>query len=741
MATRVLGPTGSRRRRRFLFVSLLLIAAAALLFVGAAQAVHDETFQLDGDALASTTTNICSVGETPPCHAQSFDWDSFFDSAGAKSPVLPDASRPGYTASGFQRDFNTGNNGTTYVTNDATTFTQGSKDINNISSNWVCTPANNVTNKGDIQNAYAVAYTDPVTQQQFLYFAQERNSNVGDANVGFWFLQDNANCPSGGGAWTGNHVDGDLFIVSAFTNGGSVSTITAYKWVGGASGHIDPTPVAGGGDCRASTQTAGDPICATANTTNITVPWLTDNNGKTTGLGHSLLAGEFFEGGINLSNAGLAGKCFNVFVGNTRSSQSLTATLYDFARGSLGECTSTTATTPVDAADHTKGPATSIPVDPADARVDVQDKTVLTVTGASSFSGSIDWHICGPTDASSTQLCDGTTGNVGVDLGSQNITAGGTYYSPTATVTAAGRYCFRAEFSGDSSVGVPSSSDSRATECFTVAPQQPSLTTAATTGPVDFGQPISDTVTLSGTAHKPGSGGPTGSDGSINPTSFGGDASGNIVVTAYGPDSCSTAAFTSNPIAASGDGSYGGAGTAFEFTPSSPGQYIFVASYAGDPPNTKNIAASACSAAPDAEKVTVRQIPTEIATAQKVYPNDSATITSSVAGNLLPSGGTVVFRLYGPTAGSTAAQNCALHGDTIGSGGLLYRQTNSNVGGTHSATTATSNTTVAVDASDTYYWRVTYAPGDTAHLGSQSDCVENTAVTFTNDSGPGSLFP
>ena len=29
--------------------------------------------------------------------------------------------------------------------------------------------------------------------------------------------------------------------------------------------------------------------------------------------------------------------------------------------------------------------------------------------------------------------------------------------------------------------------------------------------------------------------------------------------------------------------------------------------------------------------------------------------------------------------------------------------------------------------------------GDQAHTGRQSDCVEHTNITFTNDSGPGTL--
>ena len=129
-------------------------------------------------------------------------------------------------------------------------------------------------------------------------------------------------------------------------------------------------------------------------------------------------------------------------------------------------------------------------------------------------------------------------------------------------------------------------------------------------------------------------------------------------------------------------------------------------------------------------------VPTQISTAQSAYPNDSATITSSVAGNVLPATGTVIFRLYGPTAGATASANCLLHGNTVGSGGLLYTQTNNNVGGAHQVTTSTTNTSVSVNVSETYYWRVTYATGDTAHTGRQSDCVENTVLTFNNDSGP-----
>lgn len=789
MTEKILGPTGSKRRKRFLFVPMFLVACTALFIVASAQAVHDLDFQLDGNVLST----VCGTTPDGNCSVQKFDWGRpagsnnanyiFNADRSVNTSVVDKANTTGFTAAAFQRDFGlkvsaadncslTSTDATkAFCTADTTTFATGSKDIQNISGggadqagNWQCNKDNNVNSKIDITNAYSAAYAAS-NGDKIMYFALEKNKDNGTNNAGFWFLQGDANCVSTGSAvnFSGNHRNGDILITSAFTSGGGVSSILVFRWAGGATGCIDSDPsaapacdqqpIGSGGDCKTS-PTAGTPpvdtICATTNSGtlasngNIAVPWLTAD--ATLGVGNTVVPPDFFEGAINISKAfrdapggGSPPACFNTFIADTRSSTSAPATLFDYTRGVLGQCSSTTTTTPVDAADNTQAPASSIPADPADAKVLVKDKTVITINGISSFSGSISWHICGPTAASSTQLCDGTTGNVGVDLGSQNVTAAGTYYSPTATVTSAGRYCFRAEFSGDTTAGVPGSSDNRATECFTVAPVQPALTTDATDGPVDFGQPISDSVSLSGTAHKPGTGGPTGSNGSINPTTLGSDATGNIVVKAYGPDSCSTVAFTSNAIAASGDGTYGGAGSAFEFTPTAPGQYIFVASYAGDSPNTLGIAESACSAAPEAEKVTVRQIPTAIDTTPRAYPADSATITSSVAADNLLAGGTVQFRLFNSQANCVAGASQ----QTVGQGGLLYKESKTLTGGSHSETVSTANSTVAVSADATVYWRVTYAPtaGDTVHTGRQSVCIENTGLTFAGDAGPGTLFP
>ena len=73
-------------------------------------------------------------------------------------------------------------------------------------------------------------------------------------------------------------------------------------------------------------------------------------------MGNKLRTAEFFEGGLNLTQEGLGGKCFNTFIGDTRSSTSLTATLFDFAAGQLGSCESNITTTPKKGDGTTKSP-------------------------------------------------------------------------------------------------------------------------------------------------------------------------------------------------------------------------------------------------------------------------------------------------------------------------------------------------------------------------------------------------
>src|SRR5262245_683065 len=107
MATRMLGPTGSRRRRRFLLAPILMAALAAVFLVAGAQAVHDTgAFELDGNATNNPAVtgddwdNVCHQVLTTDCSttnntngATAVDWvaepnlnSSIFTTGGSKDP-------------------------------------------------------------------------------------------------------------------------------------------------------------------------------------------------------------------------------------------------------------------------------------------------------------------------------------------------------------------------------------------------------------------------------------------------------------------------------------------------------------------------------------------------------------------------------------------------------------------------------------------------------------------------------
>jgi hypothetical protein len=681
----------------------LIVAAMTLLVATAVLAVHDEDFQLDGDVIASTTTNKGGS-------VQTVDWDSIFDANGNEKAPLP----PGFEDAGFKKDFQ--HTGTTFVTKDTTTYATGSKDTLPISG-WQCNFDNNVNSKIDVMNAYAASYVDPQTGDEIVYFALERNTNTGDANVGFWFLQDAVGCESTGGAvdFTGEHRDGDILIVSAFSGGGLVSTINAYRWNGDdATGSLGTTPIASGVDCRSTTVLPGDPACGAANTANITTPWLTANFKDK--VGHTLRTAEFFEGGVNLTDTGLGGRCFNTFIGDTRSSTSLTATLFDFASGELGACGSDIVTTPQDGAGNTI-PAAGLQIG-ADARVDVRDHADITVTGVATFGGTVTFSLCGPLALDSTTNCQTGGVQIGDPVAVVGTAGSAAVDSEFATLTSAGRYCWRGDYSGDAGVGVPGSSDpddaTNVSECFLVNPEQPTLTTEASDDVV-LGDPIYDTIFLSGTAKQPGTDG-VGPGGTINASALSqADADGSISVTAYGPDdpTCTLeAAGGTWPVSidVEGDGTYGGEGSDTEFTPIALGTYTYVASYSGDDPNTLAAGPSACD--DPAEQVTVTG-ESDLSTEQDWLPNDTAFVTGPI-----PLNGTLSFTLFDDGT-------CGEDGGTS-----QYSEQVAVPAATPSGTGfRTSNTDVLVTETGDYSWLVSY---DDAVLADPDPTCEVTAITITN---------
>jgi SdrD B-like domain len=342
MATRFLGPTGSRRRRRLLTGSILLTLLVGLMFIGTAAAVHDEAFELDGN-----------IAKANPVGGPEVDWDNDIVGVGANGFSVPQTSLPaGFSAATAGPDFTTTIRRGVEVpeTGDDTTFTTNSKDILDIHAQWRCVHANNVTDKGDLVNTYAVAYVNSANQL-ILYFGAEKNDASGTNDLGVWFLQDpTVDCSDtqggNGTAFTGSHVVGDILVVSEFSNGGLTATITAYAW--------DPTnpqavnnlvqlsggpgqPAAGRCD-QIDSLGLDDRLCAITNVSNqVNPPWKTWD--KDTGSLDFIDTQQFYEGAINVSAFGL-NPCISTVLTDTRSSTSTTATLYDYARRSFNVCNS-----------------------------------------------------------------------------------------------------------------------------------------------------------------------------------------------------------------------------------------------------------------------------------------------------------------------------------------------------------------------------------------------------------------
>ena len=714
-----------RRWLTFLAVAGLLVMTMGIS--GSVLAVHDEKFQLDGDTTPSVAQSV------PDPAVQTRDWESLFNANGTATSVIDTTAATGFNGGSFKRDFSTKasrtdacsltGTGTTFCTNDATTYATGSKDTLDI-PDWQCTQSNNVNSKIDIMNAYAAQFVT-AGGDRILYFGLDKNKDNGSNNVAFWFLQDEVGCTSAGSAtdFTGVHRDGDVLVVSAFTNGGGVSNIDAYRWDGVAGcidnpsnpASCDGLAVSSGGDCKNAP--AEDDICATTNSgpleenDNITTSWLTSNG---TAVGHTVVPPDFFEGGINLTEAfENAPSCFSTFLADTRSSPSLTATLFDFAGGTLGNCQTTLTTE----ASGVGGDGTI-----GDGSISSgTDTAALSISGTSVWAGTLSFYLCGPDEDLVT--CDPDDGVLVNEQEVDNTSPAADFVSDTATLTSAGRYCWVAHFEPDqetSDAGVDPADDDGTDECFDVDPVTPTLTTTAGADAV-LGQPVTDTAVLGGAATEPGTNGGNTTYPSINATDLA--YAGTIQFTLKGPSTtgCGSTATgtgtnpqTVNVDTTTGNKSYG----PVSFTPNQVGNFHWTATYTntGSANNTSPVTDNA-NCTETREDVTVTGS-AAFTTAQEWLPNDSATLTGPT--NLT---GTLRFKLYNDAT-------CGANGGIVQYDSLDIAVSNVASGTTFN----TSNTNFKVTASGSYSWLVTY--NDTTLNDPANSCKEDTSLTIDNTTAP-----
>lgn len=482
-----------RGRRLLTAAAAAGLVAGTLLSASSVLAVHDDlAFELDRNAVSGG-----APGE---------DWDVVFnntDTADAAS-FVPDGNGPTiFTGGGSKDDLNT----------------TGWKHKNG------STP-----DKDELLNGYAARYGDNI------YFGADRYSNSGDAVMGFWFFQEEITALAGGSFGPGDHTDGDILVLSDFTNGGGNVTIRVFQWNGPGGDIAGSGAINGTLDLIAGTtsQTAdcvgppsvpnGDPFCATVNTGDVASPW--PFQAKAAGSPANVFpAGHFFEGGIDLGFLDLEEECFASFLAETRSSTSVDAVLKDFVGGGFEACESSVVTTP---SDSSGAPLTSIVLGTS-----IYDSALITGTGSSNApTGTMSFFICSPAQLTGGVCATGGTEVNGTGVGALNGPAAVTPIGSTTTSSsissafmpnAIGTWCWRGVYSGDDNY--PSSTDASTGECFAVT-DIASTTTAQKWLP-------NDTATV---------------------VSAGGSAiAGNVTFSLYENGTCAgTAAATFGPIAVAG---------------------------------------------------------------------------------------------------------------------------------------------------------------------------------------------
>jgi sortase (surface protein transpeptidase) len=461
------------RRRWAAFLAFPVSAAAALLIPLSSSAAPTNWLAIDGN-----------VRLTPPAGVM-FDWAN----SGAASPVAicpagavnvtgtgglfncgtPGAANappgapaltpaaladPSRISSTFIVDPLSSDTTPCGVSNDPTTFTTSVKNGDPI--NGITFGPGNVPNKNDLGNVYAVSHATAARPE--LFFGAERLSDNGDSHIDFEFLQTIIGLTAGcSGSFSGHRTEGDLLVAVDFTGGGGTATNALYQW------HCNAEP---------GPQPADGTVCdpgGTAHYQQIAVPgslgftvnaapvlcggWICRNTGGVTA---QLAANDFLEGGLDLTVLNFTG-CFHTFLPHTRTAQSFSAALTDFAGPSpLATCrtpTMTTASNPT-GFDLTPGVVASDQV------------TVHDPAGSATPQGTVAFFLCGPGQVTAGGC---PTGNA---VGAVKALTGGAALSDTtAATTTLGSYCWRTVYTpGGSSVGVfdTAGHSDAGPECFAV---------------------------------------------------------------------------------------------------------------------------------------------------------------------------------------------------------------------------------------------------------------------------------
>ena len=701
--------------------------AVALMLAMPARAVHLDKFQLDGDAYDTTCggafgTLSCDPGTLPlvgTTPSAVDDWNSLYSCPTSGTNLCQKQLGSTFNSADVIGDIVD-----EFNLPDPDNLSQGTKDDMNVTAwHWAAASGSAKTN---IMQSFAAKYGAN------LYIGGNRDINNGDANFGVWLLQNaTAECTAvmvsagqcaSAGTFVGKpnaqgfrdlvpHKIGDVLVVSAFTNGGTVANIQVYKVIQTVGNDSNPNAVPGtcpatafDGYAGKSTGSTGiclqqlidstvtgktaacndakagipaDAACAATNAAAIASldqRFLSSQSGSIKGQYPALT---FFEVGLDLVNLSLATECFPNYIVEGRQSQSVTSSLNDFTLGTFQSCDAGIKT-------QASGPVT--------VGATITDTATLAGTaGGPTPTGSITFNAYSDSSCT-TQVFTST----------KTVSGFGDYGSDAYTTTATGTIYWIASYTGDANFPAAAGTCGDANESSVVNKATPSISTTQSSTTANIGDKIWDTATLSNAY---------------------GSATGTITFTLYGPGdtTCSSALATYVVnVSTNGANSKNTSPTNVGFTVTTAGTYRWIASYSGDSNNAgandgNALATSGCTAEP---VVVAKNSPT-IQTTPKVQL--IMTDVAALSGFAGTPTGTFSFFLYqnDPTCSSSLNQ--------------VYSITNVAYNGTITGATTTSGT---LPSGSTYYssntafkWVVTYS-GDANNNSASSACGEPVSVSF-----------
>jgi hypothetical protein len=449
----------------------------------------------------------------------------------------------------------------------------------------------------------------------------------------------------------------DKLITYDLSKGGTVATMSIRSWNGSAWG----SPMVLSGQTSATALALG-----TVNTSQITAA------NSLASLAPPLDPRTFGEASISFSALfGTTNTCgqFGSAYLKSRSSDSFPAALKDFVpptQVNISNC-STLSTTP----------------NPSSGTVGVTLNDSATLSGAVNPTGNIVFKLYAPGDTN----CSGTP----LLTESRPISSGGTASTAIGyQTTQIGTYRWTATYtSGDANNSNAESGCQE--EQVTIGAGSPTITTTPDPDSGTVGVTLNDSATLA--------------DG-INPQ-------GSIEFNLFAPgdDDCSGPAVFSQTVPVNGNDTYN---TTNGYTSDATGTYRWTANYTSSNANNNN-AESGCQE----EQVTISPAETTIETAQRLFPQDTATLTANAGGPLT---GSVTFKLFGPDNATCDPSGAA----------PKYTETVPLDNGTAN----TDNTEFSVNAANSgnYKWLVEFNSGDENHTDATSACgKEAFTATIDND--------